>query len=260
MAEAKVGIFLHHRQVIACVVGGGPCLAALHLVKDLVHDPALKDGLLLREQVGTVFQLVKILGVHAIAEQRLGDGECVTGIVEHQQFSGVFAVPEAAPAFGVLVRDIVPIVDQTDRAPCVRDGVQVLRVIGLITERLVDVGVVRDVREIERLEHILLDELCNHIVGGDDDVVAGAAGLELGVHGLVGVEGQIIDVDACRLLKGGDHVQRIVRAVGDILAPVVDCDLFTGGGDRLRQQGRDQHECQQERKDSLFHARALLPA
>ena len=55
MAEAKVGIFFDHGEIVARVVGCGPRFTALHLVKDLVHDISLKHGGLRGEQVGSVF-------------------------------------------------------------------------------------------------------------------------------------------------------------------------------------------------------------
>ena len=258
MAEAEIGVFLDHGQIVARVIGGRPGFAALHAVKDLVHDVALQDRGLRGEQIGAVFELLLVLGVEAVAQHRLGNGERVARIVKHQELALVLGVPQAGPALRVFLRDVVLVIDQADRAPGIGDGIGVLRVIGLIAEGLVNVFVVRDVGKVQRLEHILGDQLGDHIVGRDDDVERRTAGFELGVHRLVGIKGQVVDLDAGLLLKGLDHVQTFVRAVGDILAPVIDRDLVGCGVDGQGKGAEQKRERQQEGKDSLFHARALL--
>ena len=62
-------------------------------------------------------------------------------------------------------------------------------------------------------------------------------------------------MDARRLLEGGVDIDVAVRAVGNVLAPVVDVDRV-GSGVRLRR--RDQHSAYEQREHkrehTLFHA------
>ena len=105
--EAQVGIFLRHQQVVARIIWRYPRLLPLHLAEDLVHDVALHEGLLLDELVGCTAQLILVFGVDVDAEQQLGDRKCVSGIVEHQDLTGVFLVPEQVPRADVRLIDIL---------------------------------------------------------------------------------------------------------------------------------------------------------
>ena len=73
-------------------------------------------------------------------------------------------------------------------------------------------------------QHILLNHPGDGVIGGDDDVVAAAAGFQLGVQDLVGVKGVVYHLDAGQLLKGRVDVQGAVVPVGDVLAPVIHID------------------------------------
>lgn len=261
MAEAQIGIFLDHGQVVARVIGSCPGFAALHAVKDLVHDVALQNRGLRGQQVGAVFKLLLVLRVEAVAQHGFRNGKRVARVIEHQKLALILGVPQARPAFRILVRNVVFVVDQTDRAPCVGNGVGVFRVVRLIAEGFVNISVVRDIGKVQRLEHVLGNELGDHVIGRNDHVERCAAGLELGVHGLVGVERQIIDLDARLFLERLDHVQTVIRAVGDVLAPVVDGDLIGGGVHGQGSGTEQQNERQQNRKNrfSCTDPPRLLP-
>ena len=182
-------------------------------------------------------------GVEAVAQERLGNGEGVAVVVEHQDFSGVLAVPQKIPAACVGLVHILAVVDDAHGAPGVGHGVAIFRVIGGVAEGLIHVLVVGNVVEIERLKHVLFNEAADHIVRGDDDVVAGAAGFELGVEALVAVVGEVVHMNAGGLLEGRDHIQGAVGAVGDILSPVVDGDfVFRRPGRHHRQKRQDQEQ------------------
>ena len=258
MAKAQIGIFLDHGQIVARVIGGRPSLAALHAVEDLVHDVALQNRGLRSQQIGAVFKLLLVLRVEAVAQHRFRNGKRVARVIEHQKLALILGIPQAGPAFGVLVRNIVFVVDQTDRAPGIGDRVGVFRVIRLVAEGFVNIFVIRNIGKVQRLEHVLGNELGDHVIGRNDDVKCRAASLELGVHGLVGVERQIIDLDARLFLKRFDHVKAVVRAVGNVLAPVVDRDLIGGGMHGQGNGTEHQNERQQNGKNTFFHTRALL--
>ena len=182
------------------------------------------------------------------------------GVIEHEKLAGVFAVPEAAPALRVLFGDVFCVVDQAHRAPGVGDGILVFRVVGLVAEGLVDILEVRDIGKVDRLKHILGNELRDHIIRRNDHIIRRAAGFELRVHRLVGVKRQIVDLDAGFFLKLVNDVHAVIGAVRDVLSPVVDGDLVFGGKRRRRKQRQKQREHQKGSKQSLFHPRTLLCA
>ena len=59
-------------------------LAALQLVKDLIHDVGLNQGLLLDEQVHRLGDLLRVSGVLGVAQVLQGDADGVPAVVEHQ--------------------------------------------------------------------------------------------------------------------------------------------------------------------------------
>ena len=112
-----------------------------------------------------------------------------------------------------------------------------------------------DILKVQRQEHILLNEPAHHIVRRNDHIHGDTAVGHLGVHGLIGVKGHIIDPDVgIGLLELGDDIDTAVVALGDVLAPVVDIDgdpaVIDGAAGKQRQQ---QHGRQGQAKDS-FHA------
>ena len=62
--KRQIGVLIDHRDGIARVIGCHGGLAALHLVKDLIHDVGLHDVLLLFQRVGDGGNLVHRLRVH----------------------------------------------------------------------------------------------------------------------------------------------------------------------------------------------------
>ena len=81
------------------------------------------------------------------------------------------------------------------------NGVLVLRIIGQILEPGVDLFKIGDVIVIEFGQHVLFNQLRDHIIGGDNDVVIHAAHTELGIEGLIALCGDIIDSDSGFFLK-----------------------------------------------------------
>ena len=77
---------------------------------------------------------------------------------------------------------------------------------------------------VQLLQHILLNELGDHIVGGDNDIVVRAAAFEKGVEGLVALRGLVVHPDARLLLKLVDEVRV------DILPPTAHVDHRSGVG------------------------------
>jgi hypothetical protein len=80
----------------------------------------------------------------------------------------------------------------------------------------VEVGVVGDLAAVDFLVQAAVDLLLAEAGRGHDDVVAGIASHQLGVQGLVVLEGVVVDLDAELLLEVGNH------GLGDVVGPVVD--------------------------------------
>ena len=78
-AEGQVGVDLLHGEEVAVVVGADGGGAALHLLKDVVHHVGLHQGLLLDEQVHSLFDLVLVGGVVGVAQLLQGDADGVPG-------------------------------------------------------------------------------------------------------------------------------------------------------------------------------------
>ena len=215
----------------------------------------------------------------AALEGRNGVG--VAAVVEHQDIARVLLIPQVGPAGGCLVHH-GGIIDNAGGAEHIRHSIGIFRVIVRVAVFLVDLLEVGDVVVIQRLEHSLVDHLGDHIVRRDDHVVIGSTGFQFGVHGLVGVEGCVVHLDAGELLEGRHHIHAVIRTVGDILAPVVDvqgdvlaleagpvivarhrdifCD-FDGAGCKGRQSAADRH-CQREQQNrqSFHHTPSPLSA
>ena len=261
--KCQIGVLLHHIEVVAGVIRRDPCLATLHLVEDLIHDIRLHQVLFLAELLRSGGKLVRVFGVDAQTQLKLRDGKCVARIVKHEDLAGVGGIPQKLPAGDVLLPDVARVVDNADAAPGIGDGVAAFGIVGGVAEALVEIGGVGDIGIVQRFEHILRDQLFDHIVRREDDVEGRAAGLELGVHTLVAVKGHIVDLDVgVSRFKLRDDVDALVRAVGDILAPVIDIDRhgFVCGLNRCGKDGQKQQRREDQRGHTLLHTPCLLTA
>ncbi|MCY1538931.1 hypothetical protein D9M68_744950 [compost metagenome] len=97
-----------------------------------------------------------------------------------------------------------------------------------VAEGRLHVGEVRQAGGVDFLQQVLLDQGAHDRVGRHDDVVAGAAGLQLGQQGFVAVVAIHGDLDAGFLLELGQQFHRVV------VGPVVEEQLLglvrLGGG------------------------------
>ena len=223
----QVLIVLQHGQVVAGVVGGDGHVVALHQVEDLVHALALVHAPVpgVGHQGGGLADLILIGGVHRVAQVHQGHAEGVPGVVDEQHVAGVLIGEHGLPAGDGRVHH-GGVVDDTQGAPGVGDGVQVLRVIAQILEPVGDLLEVGNLGIVQGLEPVLLDELGDHVVRGDDDVRGDGALLEQGVELLVAGHGAVVDRDAGLVLELLDE------GLVNVLAPAVHGDLpaAIGGG------------------------------
>ena len=219
----KVGIIVDHGDGIARVVHTDGCLAADHLIKDLIHDVGLHQRFLSLQLFHHLIHLFSGLRVDIVAALKSSNGVGIAAVVEHQDIACVLLVPQVGPAGGRFVHH-GGVINDAGGAEHIGHGVGILRIVIRIHVFLIDLFEVRDIVVVQRLEHPLGDHFCHHVIRRNDHIVVGCAGLELCVHGLVGVEGGVIHLDAGELFKGRHHVHAVVRAVGDVLAPVIDID------------------------------------
>ena len=231
--KGEILVVLQHGQVVAGVIGADGGVAALQLLIDLIHDERLIDAVFLRvrQQLEGLPQLTSIGGVQGIAQVQQGGGHGVPGVAEHQDVSGIPGIEHGAPAGDGLVHH-GGVVDDAHGAPGIGDGVLVLRIIGQVFEAVGDLFKVGDVAVVQFREHILLNELGDHVVGGDDDVVVPGAAFQQGVEGLVALRRLIVDHDAGLFLKLGDQL------LVDILAPAAHIDHGLGVGGAGQQAHR----------------------
>src|SRR4030095_266612 len=99
-------------------------------------------------------------------------------------------------------------------------------------------------------QHVLLDHDLDRVVGGHDDVVAGAAGAHLRQHRLVRVVVVERDLDVVLLLDLLDQL-----GIG-VVAPVEDVQLTSGAGRASSEQEGDDSRPEQ----SQFHGCLLVAA
>ena len=270
---SQVRVIIDHGNGIAGVVHADGSLAADHLIKDLIHDVGLHQRFLRLELFYHLVHLLRGGGVDAVAALERSDGVGIAAVVEHQDVARILFVPQVCPAGGSFVYH-GSVVDDAGGAQHIGYGVGVLRVVIRVAVFRIDLLEVGDVVVIQGLQHPLRDHLGHHVVGRDDDVERRAAGLELGVHRLVGIKGQVVDLDAGLFLEGRDDIEAVVRAVGDVLAPVIDVQgdvlpleagpvvsvrhrdvlghLDSTGG-KYRQCGAQRHSQRQQQCSNAFH-------
>ena len=253
--ELQIRVFLHHGQIISGVIRRDPGFLVFHCVKNLVHHVLLHHGLLLHQLGRALPQLGLIGSVYIITKQILRNSEGIPGVIEHQDLIGILFVPQQFPTGHILFGHVFAVVDDTDGTPGIGNGILVLRIIRHVPEALVNILVIGDVIEVQLHEHPFLPHSADHIIGGDDHIHGNTAIGKLGVHDLVGVEGGVLHMDIGILfLKRGDHIQRIVVALGNILSPVINVQrcFLTAAGSKHGGTACKQADGQAKRHNS-FH-------
>ena len=271
----QIRVIIDHGNGIAGIIHADGCLAADHLIKDLIHDVGLHQRFLRFQGLHHLVHLLRGGGVDAVAALKCSDSVGIAAVVEHQNVARILFIPQVCPAGGGFVYHS-GVVDDAGGAQHIGHSVGVLRVVIRVSVACIDLLEIGDIVVVQGCKHPLVDHLCHHVVGWDDHIVVGCAGLEFGVQGLVGVEGGVVHLDAGQLFKGAHNIHAVIRAVGDVLAPVVDVqgdvlplkagpvvivrhrdvlgDLNGTGGKR-RQCGAQRHsQCQQQCNNAFHHA------
>ena len=192
---SQVRVIIDHGNGIAGVVHADGSLAADHLIKDLVHDVGLHQRLLCLELLYHLVYLFRCGRVDAVAALERSDSVGIAAVVEHQNVARILFVPQVCPAGGSFVYH-GSVVDDAGGAQHIGHSVSVLRIIVRVAVACIDLLEIGDIVVVKGCKHPLIDHLCHHVVGGDDHIVVGCAGLELGVQGLIGVEGSVVHLDA----------------------------------------------------------------
>ena len=221
------------------------CLAADHLIANLVNHIGLHERLLGNQLVLDGLELGLVGRVDVVAEELLADHEGIADRVLHENVVLVLRVPEVGPAGRRLgFRHHRGVVEDADRAPAVGNRVLVLGVkaLGLFEVLRVDVLVVRDLIEVDRLNEILLNHLLDDVVGGADHIVLDCARLNDREHLLVGLESVVDDLDA------GLFLELLHDIFADVLAPVVDIERVVLLRGLLAAAAERKAECRENRR------------
>ncbi|MDT4862047.1 hypothetical protein FQZ97_966810 [compost metagenome] len=116
-----------------------------------------------------------------------------------------------------------------------------------LEQRRVEVLPVRQLAAVELKEHPGIHLAGEEVVGGDDDVVAGASREQFAFQRFVGIEDVVDRLDASGLLELAQGVR------GYVVRPVVDADgRFSVSDQGLRGQGEGREVAQQSHIDSRF--------
>ena len=202
--------------------------------------------------VGIQPQVVEGGGQHLVTA--VHEGHAALGELLH-----VLRLEEDGPGVDRLVTedflDLGHVVTDAVGAPQVGNRVLVARVadLQLLEQRRIEVLPVRQLALVQLLEGTGLDLLAEEVVRRHHDVIAGVAGDQLALEGLVGVEDVVADVDPALLgevLEGGGS---------NVIGPVIDVQALLlrlhGARDRRSQSGY-----QQCLANGMLHVRLLFRA
>ena len=215
----QIRVVLPHGQVVAGVIGGDSGVAPLHGLEDLVHIECLIDalGVGISQQLIGLTDLTLISGIDGVAQIVQRNAQGVTGVADHHHIVGVLLIEHRAPTGNGLVYHS-GVIDDAQSTPGVRYGIQILWIIGQIPESWVDLLKVGDLAVVQLLKHPLLNQLRDHIVRGDDNIIVRSAQGQGRIQRLVALGGLVVDLDAGLLLKFID------QACVDILTPAAHID------------------------------------
>ena len=160
--------------------------------------------------------------------------EGITAVVELQDIARVFFVPQQIPRADILLVHHRGVIDDTDHTVQIGNGIIAVpvtvqvRIVIRVLKSVQNVADRGNVAVIQLGKQVLVNEALDHIVRGDDHVIVDRAGGDLGVHRLVAGIRRVVYLYALAgfleipLLEHFVYVKRALRAVGDILAPVVN--------------------------------------
>ena len=152
----------------------------------------------------------RVLIVDRIAEDLQANAHNLPGIVGQQQLALELRFPEIGQVADSVVAKHFGVDGDGGGAPHVRHRVAVVRVERLVDKLLAEIPEIGQLFLVERQEQALVAHQADKIGGGDDQVVALADQLDLGIHRLVAVVGGDIDLDPGLLGEIGDNLVRDV--------------------------------------------------
>ena len=222
-------------------------LIANHFVSHLVDNVGLHKRLLLDQQLLGRLQFIQVGGIKRVAEIFQRDSKRVAHAVLHQDIILVFLIPQYGPAVDRLIHHGL-VIEDTYRSPAVWHGVLVLRVElpGLIHISIADIPDIWDVVKINLCQQVIFYHSLYHVVGRADHVISNGAGLDLGIHDLVGLVFLIDDLDPRLFLEHGDSLRV------HIFSPIVDNHLIIascGCLGAIEEAAHDYHHCHHDGND-----------
>ena len=126
-----------------------------------------------------------VCGVNIQPQLIHGGAEGVSGVVELDNSVLIFFVPHKLPSACIGLIHHICVIDNAHNAVGIGHRIKVFGIIVKISEIFVDVLIVGNVVEIQRLKKIFLRHSCNHIVGRNNDVIADRTAGNLIIHILV---------------------------------------------------------------------------
>ncbi|MNJ27778.1 hypothetical protein D3C77_222930 [compost metagenome] len=249
----------HGLQYVAAEADGHADVA-VGQVTDVLRLVEVADVGTNRHQGGFgLFQVCRVLTMWVQPQGLEGDGNDLGRIVEKRhaalaELLDVLRLEQHVPGLGHVGTaedrlDLVNVVADAGGHPHVGNRVAVARVAGLedFHQLGIEVVPVRQLAAIQLLNGPGLDQARQEVVGRAGQVIATAAGHQLGLGGLVAVDQVVggLDLGATSELAQG--------VVGDVTTPVGNVDGFS----RLGRRGQQRHR-QQGHAGALDHGVPLL--
>ena len=184
--------------------------------------------------VARLRQLRLVGGVDAVAVEEQRGAERLAHVGQERHAADqVGAVAEDRPGVGgrLVAGELVVAVGDAGVGDHVGDAELHRRVERRGDVVRVDVAERGDAGVVDLVELAVAGELGDHVAGGEEDVVAGGAGVDLGEHGLVGVEHVDHDAAAVLLLEPFDQLGV------DVVGPREEVELGLGGAAARDEQG-----------------------
>ena len=145
----------------------------------------MNERALCKKLVIRLIPLCMICSINVDSELIHRGAECVTGIIKLNYSVAVLFIPHKIPVAGISLVNDICVIDNTDNAVGIRNGIFVIGIIIEALEVFVDILVVRNIIKIQRLEQLFVCHSRYHVIRGDNNVVADCTARYFVIHILV---------------------------------------------------------------------------